>query len=709
MIQKLEILRFDAASPYIRDVVMHTDGNKRSFGFITPSAYQESIAKGNLWILAYERKYVGHLLLGGKYPVIKIFQLYISNSYKNRGYGRFLVDKLIQYAKSEYYQSISAKVAAELPAIKFWEKVGFKLIDQESGRGNTRLINRYAVDIDENTLFEIGIKGEINQLSELIAKNTPLSHIPIYTIDLNVLFDYIKKRKNELFVAHLISMAMAGHIRIVVTKEFSNELQRNSSGEDPVLRFAETISTLPELNQKQNKAIINELYTLIFPDTKESQKINDKSDIIHIASSIVNEVDGFITSEKKILRHSHTIRKKYGIEVLSPYELFSENTGFEDLSVLSGENEIFISRIDIPINIKTILDSFQGILSNRAQTEIRWSNFNTFYQISISDTPIGCLGIQIIQKTHQKINAVLVIDENAPEIFHIADSCLNLLFETTLNRDFSQINLKIIKDASVIAGILKERGFLKTDDTGHAFAEYTKIWINKVITKKVWTSVIEFFKDSIGFEINPLFPNYNEIASGGIILHYNAEKYRIKLFDFEQYFSPSILLCKGRPGVIVPIQKNYSEAFFPQKKSQGELFADKIASVSFEKVYFKAPRQQKCNSRGMLAFFYESGKDGGSKTIIGYGRITSSQIVQTDNISDRFYRQGVLSTDGVRQRSKNNKIHVITFSNFSLFTTPIPYSKLKEKNLISKANLVTTEEISCDSVEEIFKLGLNGD
>lgn len=710
MKEKMNIVKRESAKKYLNDVISHADQNKASFGFLSQSAYHESLEKGNLWVLLVESNYAGHLLFGGRYPSLKVFQLYISESYQKQGCGRFFFNNLIVYAKKEQYQSISAKVATELPATFFWEKMGFQLVDQEEGRGKSRLINKYIFEVDENQLFDNGGKPKISNFSELMINDkTPISTVPIYSIDLNVFFDYVKSRENEKYVSYLISMAMSGHIRLVVTREFTKELERHSKGDDPILRFAEQIKRLPELDYKKNKQLIDEIYQLIFPEKKKKTKLNDKSDVIHIVTSIYSQVDGFITSEKKILKQAQTIYRDFGIEILSPYELYSDGSLTEYNSVASSANEISIISLNQIASIKSLPAAFNNFMSGRTQAEVLLFDFENLYQINIGNESVGCLGVQKVSKKVQTINSLIIINEDAKEIYSIIDFCLDKLFKHTENKEYSIINLKVKKDAEMLIEEVKKRGFVRTKSKNLSFIENKKIYVNKIIRKEDWHYFGGLLNDFLGIKAGPHFPNYDEINKSGILVKdLDNNKYKMNLFDFELFFSPSILMCKGRPAVIIPIQKDYAEAFYPVLTLQKELFPSGIVSMSNEKAYFRYPRRMKSLERGMLAFFYVSQKKGGSMSIIGYGRITFSQILDIKNLNERFYRQGVLSEGGILQRSEKEKIHVITFSNFSLFNYPVKYDLLKEKRMISGANMVTAESIDYITAKFILKTGNSG-
>ena len=127
-----------------------------------------------------------------------------------------------------------------------------------------------------------------------------------------------------------------------------------------------------------------------------------------------------------------------------------------------------------------------------------------------------------------------------------------------------------------------------------------------------------------------------------------------------------------------------------------------------EKAYFKSPRNATIFNRGGLILFYISGSSGGSKELIGCGRITYSDVISINKVNLLLERQGVIPYEKLEQLSdKNKRIHAFTFDNYNEFQTKIPFGYLKDNKFISGANLVTSEKISSSNLQKIFNYGLS--
>ena len=65
-----------------------------------------------------------------------------------------LIESLKEYAKKNNYHTILARVAADLPANKFWDKMNFRIFRQEpGGRTTGRLINIRGYSLEDNNLL----------------------------------------------------------------------------------------------------------------------------------------------------------------------------------------------------------------------------------------------------------------------------------------------------------------------------------------------------------------------------------------------------------------------------------------------------------------------------------------------------------------------------------------------------------------------------
>jgi hypothetical protein len=103
-----------------------------------------------------------------------------------------------------------------------------------------------------------------------------------------------------------------------------------------------------------------------------------------------------------------------------------------------------------------------------------------------------------------------------------------------------------------------------------------------------------------------------------------------------------------------------------------------------------------------------SGYGGGTKEVIGCARLTYSEVLSPGGIEVTLARQGVLSRSELEDiANREGKVHVFTFDNFNAFPTRVPFSFLKNKAMISGANLITAQQLSPDHCVQVCEYGFS--
>ncbi|MBW1801123.1 MAG: GNAT family N-acetyltransferase, partial [Deltaproteobacteria bacterium] len=259
--------------PYVDRVVDLADANRKALGFLQKAVFREQASRGRLWIAVTRNsgECIGYLLFGGRYPVLRVFQLLVKKSYRKLGVGEQLITSLVGWGEKYSYLLAAARVASDLPANGFWERVGFSLVRQETGGESTgRMINVRVRELKTPSLLD-WMSFETSEAKAGI-QHIQLAHRPIindqtYVLDLNIFFDITKRRVHRMEAARLISTGLSQEARVFVTPEFSKELQRNTHlyGMDPILEFASALPVLPEVPAVEIDELRAELEALVFP------------------------------------------------------------------------------------------------------------------------------------------------------------------------------------------------------------------------------------------------------------------------------------------------------------------------------------------------------------------------------------------------------------------------------------------------------------
>jgi len=577
---------------YIKTIQKFADSNRKSFGFLPKSAFVEQASNGRLWVAAdiEKKKCLGYLLFGGRFPTLRIFQLFVSKKFRKQRIAKILLAQFEAYAEENYYLSVNARVAADLASNKFWEKSGYELIKQvKGGKTTNRNINVRIKELDTPSLFKLmSFNSCVDQsgLKSLKTLQRPLFRSQTYVIDLNVFFDVVKRRFDRNNATRLITSGLNNEIKIYITPEFCEELERNKKKKhDPIFEFAKQLPTLPRININEINKIIGELKTIVFPERKNADKpfSQNRSDLIHLAYCVHHGASGFITREKAILAVSDQLKESYFIEILSASDLSQptlEGTPKnQSLSVNFKEEKLTIGLFseDKREEVEKFLMLFQ--VKREHVPEILHPGMAPSPRIRI----VAFIGNRILGVASWENSKCLIrerilylyVDENSIQ----AEMIIDHVIEASL-RDTAIFTPMIIilntgsEQPKTISTALK-RGFLSTfgDDERKPRKELYKFVFNGRITAKNWYDFKDKFEELTDLILPERIPNINEFENTGIIIKTRIGKYScLSLFDFETLVSPGIVLCPGRDAIIVPIRKKYAKNFFALSHTQMDLF-----------------------------------------------------------------------------------------------------------------------------------------
>lgn len=706
----MKILKsYEYTKSYVDNVRFFADSNKQSFGFLPASAYKELALTGRLWVLVSKttKEMQGYLLFGENYPVVRVYQLFVVGEYRKKGIAKKLINELISFAESNNFSTIRAKVAAELSANRFWERNNF-LITKQSLGGTERSKTRRQLNFRSYTLNTPDLFKETQKDNTLSFSypDKPQFSLPIFTIDLNVLYDITKKRKDSDKAKQVFEYGLTGAFRLCLTPEFKNELERtqNDKNNDPIYAIAEAFPTLEVVDDKILTPLSIELRRLIFPDRKLDNRTahNDKSDSIHLAYCAINKV-GFITRENSILRQSPILKDKYGITVVSPTEIDFGEASDESLSVNSDDNildfkSLNTSNISYLDNFLTNIGLEKTLIKSINSRRQGTPNLNEQFAFANNDV-VGFCSWNTPNSLSSQIDCYLYINEANIHAVKVIDHFIEKTIRDACSNIITRIDLHVEKKQGLTKTTAKKKGYLSTSNENML----TKVALNGFITKNNWKVIIDKFSVLTSRDYPSEMPESKDLINTGIRVKEKNKVHSncLSLFKFESIISPGVVLHEDRQCLLIPIKENYAKDLLGFTNPQQSLFPHKCNSLLLEKAYFRKPRNSSYFKKGGLIAFYVSGD---RKEIIGTARITYTDELSLEQINLNIHRQGVLSKKELKELlNKDGKLHVFTFDNFKEFSNKIPFKTAQELKLISKANLVTVERLSFPKLKLLIK------
>ena len=698
---------------YLGQVQQFADANRDALGFLPATAYEEAAMRGRLWVAVEEpaNKLRGYLFFGGRFPRLRVYQVYVCPEFRSSGTARQLIEKLKRYGEDHDYLTITARVASDLPANGFWSGLGFSVTGRSPGGKKGRIINRYALALDVPSLFGLEEPRSLPRAKGIqkAIRIRPVLQTRSYVIDLNVLFDAVRDR-DDGEATRILSMGFDSDIRLVVTSEFAMELERTSShSEDPVLKLARALPTLPAPQREVLNPLIADLRRgriSTGPPKTGRRAANDASDLIHLASCIHHQVYGFITRDGSILQRAEELHEKYNLRIISPADLcepFDEVDPLQErISVVVGQQEIEIAAFDERdrADVKRFLDDVgippEDTLACLAPGTGRFPRTRSVVRVGRRIVGIGSWADR--PGADRESAAWLYVDET----YQYVDRAVDHLLEHSINRgnhgQLCRLDLKIGPGQVKIRDVAIQRGFCSPDfKSGATSGALSKISMKGVVTESNWRSFRNSFREATGRELPPDLPRYDELVNTGVVLdaETSARPVTVSLFDFETIISPGALICPGRDAVMVPVRERYAHQLLSLVVDQRSLWADREAVLRLERAYFLAARHP-LPPRGTIVVFYASRE---RSEAVAMARITFSGTLTKREAVLNLCRQGVLTEEEIEQRSnRRDEVGAFTFDNLVVFRNGIPYVELKRLGCIGGANLVTVQKLPYDKL-----------
>src|SRR5580698_9766161 len=198
-------------APFVQAASDASDANRDLLGFLPKGLFDEFARRNDLFVIVVpdggSSKYAGHLLFERRFPKAKVLQIFIAVDCRGRKFARRLSDHLVSLLTREGFTSIYARVGEDMSeANECWGSLGFRVQRTEPGGITTgRTIVVRVRELDSPQLFPT---RSIDQADPLGLSQTPTTEVPIFLIDLNVLFDLSpqRKRHDDLSITHNFSL-----------------------------------------------------------------------------------------------------------------------------------------------------------------------------------------------------------------------------------------------------------------------------------------------------------------------------------------------------------------------------------------------------------------------------------------------------------------------------------------------------------------------
>lgn len=707
---------FANVAPFLDDVREAADAHRHSLGFLPKSVFEEFARRDNLYILteSYPEgpRYVGHLLFERRFPRSHVVQMFVLEECRRYGLATKLIDHLRTSLTRDGLTSIYARVAEDLiDANAFWDRQQFYVqrVEQGGATRNRQILVR-CHELASPQLFPTSGINAHNPLGLEIASSDV---IPMFLLDLNVLFDLAPRRLRHDEAVSLFQAERMNFCRLAVSDEIGEELRRTAhqGKTDPMKSYIGIFPSFPLARDNDAAVLREELASLIFPTKSEKSQLkpNDLSDLRHVATVIQHGLAGLITNDSAILAAGSSIRAKYGVEVISPAAFRLDgttppsNSAFEtsDEAILtlrevtSNDAEAvhaLLSKLKLPGSIIAV--GWLPTTAAQARIAIRCAVWNGTtllgYSTWSAKDPAGI------------VIARIAVDETSPIAPNATRVLLIYLLEKLGPHGPRQVRLELAFHQSHVRDLAVGFGFRGTPDQ-HSLS---KLILGRVLTKETWHAYQLELASKGGLKLPASIPPYRRADQQIQVLTPNGNQIHVTLDALESLLSPALLCLPGRPAVITPVQKSFSVPLLDHSP-QGSLLPHGTASLFQDRHYLSNPRTLRYFKRGTLILFYESTKQGGSGALVAMARVREAYLRPSDALDVSALQQSVLTATSLNSIGKSSMKTVTVFDNIFPLPRRVPLKSLKRIGCGRPNDLITTRPVTDAQLQEILKEAFN--
>lgn len=712
------VAKAEAVLPFLSEISTRADAARDALGFLPEQSYETAALQGKL-LLALDRSgnktsYAGHLLFGGVYPYARVFQLHVAPEYRGKGVARQLMQALIKALVASSWMSIKAKVADDLPANSAWEAFGFRTVAKvPGGVTRNRVINVRVLDLDTPSLFHYmqGPKG----VADLRLAERLLPRVPLYIIDLNVLFDIVRNRPRAGDAGKVICAALDDSIRLRVTEEFAEELKRTSRdpATDPILAIAKQIKRLPAPPTDVVGGLFDELSQVVFPDRSASNKLTqqDRSDIIHIITAIHHRVAGFITSEKAILRARPYLHERWAIDVVGVDEFARVMDA--DAGAPPSPTEVQLSTALIralPCSAKTLAQARTFLEAMRVPAQVSEDllggpDIATQGVVVVDGVrAIGFARWEIRGGMRRTADLFVCVDEEHVAAVTVIDHLLDMIPRRLSAVSPTLVQLSVLPGHSATRRLALACGFALPAGVTAETAKLQRVAVGRPVSPADWGKIRLSLSSVAGVALPEKIPVYKERGQEVRVSVDGASPVSISLMDLERFLAPVLFLFQGRDGVIVPIQERFARDLF-NSHPQLSLLAPPEAILRNERVYVSDPKTLSKMSPGTPILFYESKRTRGRGAVIAVARITESQVVSKIEVLESVQSRGVLTERTLAEIGNEKEVTETAFDNIFVLRRPVALARLQALGCDDGTHFVTATPVPASAVIEIVNEG----
>ena len=710
------LLKRQELLPYVKQVVEAAETDRPALGWFPFKVYEEHAISERL-IVAIARKadevqYAGHLLFATTFPRGHILQIHVNSDHRRLGIAKRLLDALKDLLSTLNYISIGARVAEDLrTSQEFWQSQDFYPHGTvPGGKTRKRTLVLRSHELPTQQLFAT---SGLNHRDPLGLTAEPSAATKLYLLDLNVIFDLGPRRARHEDVVGLFALERLGVCRLALSTEFDVELKRSAqSGKtDPMQGIGQVFPKFAAPPDDVMAKFREDIAPIVFPERFAAGALtaNDLSDLRHLATAIHHKLAGLVTSDGAIRNKSAMLRSRYGIEVISPsaFNILEElNKGFSavaattrdtlELTPLAAGHEQSVRNLLGSLGIAVVDQSTLWAADDSvSRARHRYIVHDNGHTIGYLMWPSGL--------RDGTCDAFLAVDERVS----CAQDAARLMISHLMGRartEIQRVRLNLAPRQASVREVALEAGFTGTDKA----LALNKVSLHGVLLPSNWPELRAKLQTVSEITLPTSMPAFREADQYVELMRPDGQRTHLTAFALETLLSPALICMPGRPGVLVPIQRDYSEHLLDHL-DQMQLLAHAKALLFQQRHYLSAPRTLKAFKRGSLMFFYESTRKKGLKAVVAMARVTNAYLSAEGAVGKGDLDRSVLEPADLSVIGKSEIKTVVVFDNLMKMKRPVPLESLKKFGCGEATQLLTSRPLTPEQIENILLEGFPHD
>ena len=641
-------------------------------GFLPRKALRDYLEKGGiLGAKTEEGQLVGYLLYASNPDRFRITQLCVSESFREQGIARQLIDSLKKTATTQ--KVIRLRCRRDFPANDMWSKLGFIALDDKPGRSKKgHLLTLWCFTLapdDQLGLFQIKTSDETLDV----------------IIDAQIFFDFDKPDSDVSKPSKsLLSDFLTDSIDFWITDELLNEIDRNDDSKqrkrsrERVQQFFQ-VNPDPRLVEKFDK-----LLREILPSHSPSQK----SDIRQLAKAASSDVKIFVTRDQALLKKSKVISDLTKLQVLSPTELIIQ---LHELSERSSYTPSYISGLKLAWRRLTSEDiaylPFTSFLNQEARDRkgVFRERLESFlanpeqYECELLRSGNDPIAIRVLSVTFDKILTVSwakMARSNDQSLFE------RFLVSDTIGKAVAK-NLDMVKfeKAALTSNLipdLLETGFTACDDG------FVRFCFSRCLDRNEVSAAIS--------ELCPASEsNYQGMSD----------------LELERHCSP-LSSTADQKHFLIPIRPGYAISLVDRHLSSEDFFGGELkVLLRWEHVYYRNKTHHRMLKPPARLLWYVSGSQ---RQIVALSHLDEVEIGSLKAIYRKFRRFGILKWEDLYKMCKGDpskQIMALRFSHTFPFRKPLSLDAIRTIYNEDKVglSLQSPSVIPIETFQKMFRLG----